>query len=161
MLKNRLNFKVFIGALIIASVLLCGSILFIMVLRPSVSSPGASSVSAALTILPASTSTPRQGTQTPAMAGSVFETPGTALPGQMAIGVYVQITGTEGEGLHLRSSPSLESPPLLLGYDSEVFLVSDGPIEADGLYWWHLTAPYDQTRAGWAVVDYLTVIPFP
>ena len=41
------------------------------------------------------------------------------------------------------------------------FLVTDGPQQVDGHTWWYLTAPYDQTRSGWAVQDYLSVIPSP
>jgi hypothetical protein len=75
--------------------------------------------------------------------------------------VYVQITGTGGDGLRLRSGPGLNGAQLFLGYDAEVYQIVDGPIEADGHTWWKLTAPYDATRTGWAVQDFLTVIPSP
>jgi beta-xylosidase len=42
-----------------------------------------------------------------------------------------------------------------------VFRVDDGPQEADGYQWWHLVAPYDENRAGWAVVNYLSPLPKP
>ena len=83
------------------------------------------------------------------------------MPGAFALGVYVQISGTEGQGLHLRAQPGLDSSPLDLGYDSEVFQITGGPQQADGYTWWYLTAPYDQSRSGWAVQDYLSVIPSP
>ncbi|MGC8855692.1 MAG: SH3 domain-containing protein, partial [Anaerolineae bacterium] len=77
------------------------------------------------------------------------------------LGSFVQISGTEGEGLRLRSAPGLSSDQLFLGYDSEVFEVRDGPRQADGYIWWYLVAPYDETRAGWAAADYLSVVPSP
>jgi len=48
-----------------------------------------------------------------------------------------------------------------LAYDSEVFVVKDGPREVDGYTWWYLTAPYDDTRVGWAAADFLSYVPAP
>jgi hypothetical protein len=86
--------------------------------------------------------------------------PTPALTG-IALGNYVQITGTEGQGLRMRAEPSLNGESVFLGYDSEVFVVQDGPREADGFVWWYLVAPYDETRVGWAAADFLTYIPAP
>lgn len=80
-------------------------------------------------------------------------------PAGIAIGNYVQITGTEGEGLRIRSEPGLNGNPEFLGFDSEVFLVQDGPREGDGYVWWYLVAPYDETRVGWAAADFLSYVP--
>jgi hypothetical protein len=85
----------------------------------------------------------------------------TAAPTGIAIGNYVQITGTNGEGLRIRSDPGLSGNFEFLGYDSEVFIVQDGPREVDGFVWWYLVAPYDETRNGWAAADFLTYIPAP
>lgn len=85
----------------------------------------------------------------------------TATPTGIAIGNYVQITGTEGQGLRIRSDPGLNGESQFLGYDSEVFLVKDGPRQVDGFTWWYLVAPYDQTRAGWAAADFLSYVPAP
>ena len=85
----------------------------------------------------------------------------TAVPTGVAIGNYAQITGTGGEGLRIRSEPGLTGEPVFLGFDSEVFLVQDGPREVDGYVWWYLVSPYDDTRAGWAASDFLTYIPVP
>ncbi|MFH1909139.1 MAG: hypothetical protein ABIL11_17450 [Chloroflexota bacterium] len=178
-MKNILNIKVILGALILASILLSATLVYILwagqaahLADPSaVVSPVPAALaqagqallpaSVALTLIPAPTSTPRYVAPTltplpPAPAASP-----TPLPGAFALGVYVQISGTEGQGLRLRALPGLNSQPLFLGYDSEAFLVTDGPQQADGHTWWYLTAPYDQTRSGWAVQDYLSVIPSP
>ena len=85
----------------------------------------------------------------------------TPIPTGIAIGNYVQITGTDGEGLRIRSEPGLNGDPEFLGFDSEVFLVQDGPRAVDGYVWWYLVAPYDQTRVGLAAADFLTYIPSP
>lgn len=92
-------------------------------------------------------------TMTPAQ---VFVTPGA--DGAIQVGAYVQISGTDGEGLRLRTAPGTENPPRFLGMDSEVFKVIGGPEEKGGYTWWHLEAPYDQNRNGWAVSNYLTVV---
>ena len=82
-------------------------------------------------------------------------------PAGIAVGNYVQITGTEGQGLRIRANPGLSGEFEFLAYDSEVFVVQDGPREVDGYVWWYLVAPYDETRVGWAAADFLTYIPEP
>ena len=77
------------------------------------------------------------------------------------IGDYVQVTGTEGDGLRLRVEPGLDSDVQYLASDGEVFLVKDGPREASDFMWWFLEAPIDQSVNGWAVGDFLTVIETP
>jgi hypothetical protein len=115
--------------------------------------------SADLTIIPGPTST-SNSFLTPTVNPNFLGTP-TPLPGVIAINLYVQITGTEGEGLRFRSEPGLIGKPLFMGFDAEVFKVKDGPREADGYTWWYLVANYDDTRAGWAAANYLVVIPSP
>ena len=165
-MKSVLNIKVILGALAIASVLLCVTLAYLLWIQPTAHSPHQKPASVALTVIPAPTSTPRYVALTltplpPAPAASLFVVTPTPLPGAFALGVYVQISGTEGQGLHLRAQPGLDSSPLDLGYDSEVFQITGGPQQADGYTWWYLTAPYDQSRSGWAVQDYLSVIPSP
>jgi hypothetical protein len=82
-------------------------------------------------------------------------------PAGIAIGNYVQITGTEGQGLRIRAEPGLGGEFQFLAYDAEVFVVQDGPREVDGYVWWYLSAPYDESRVGWAAADFLTYIPEP
>ena len=55
----------------------------------------------------------------------------------------------------------MNSDQLFLGYDAEVFVVKDGPRQADGYTWYYLVAPYDDTRAGWAASNFLNIIPAP
>ena len=109
-----------------------------------------------LTVIPAST--PTSSAPPTATIDPFAPTP---VPTGIAVGNYVQITGTEGEGLRIRSEPGLNGEPQFLGYDSEVFLVKDGPRQVDGFIWWYLVAPYDETRAGWAAADFLSYVPAP
>jgi hypothetical protein len=161
-MKRILNIRVILGAFTVASLLLCATLVYLLWMRPAAPSPGPGPAPAALTVIPAPSSTPRRApptlTPTPAFSYAATATP---LPGAFALNVYVQISGTEGQGLHLRALPGLDSAPLDLGYDAEVFQITAGPQQADGYTWWYLTAPYDRARAGWAVQDFLSVIPSP
>lgn len=109
-----------------------------------------------VTVIPAPTST-SGAPPTPTI--DPFATPTS--PAGIAIGNFVQITGTEGQGLRIRAEPGLAGEFQFLAYDAEVFVVQEGPREVDGYVWWYLTAPYDETRVGWAAADFLTYIPAP
>ncbi len=159
-MKNILNAKVLIAALVLASVLLCASFVYILVRRPAAAPQDPNPAIAALTIIPAPTST--QYALLPML--TIFPpTPvssPTPAPGQIALGVYVQVA-TGVDALNLRSDPGLKSQILYLAFNSEVFLITNGPRQADGYTWWYLTASYDISRAGWAAQDFLTAIPTP
>jgi hypothetical protein len=159
-MKNILNGRVLLAMLGIAGVLLCGSLAYILVMRPAArASQNSAAAGSAVTIIPAPSSTPRP---LPPTLTSIPPTPApssTPVPGQIAIGVYVQ-PSTGGEGLRIRTEPGLSSN-YISAYDSEVFLVTKGPEQADGYTWWYLTATYDTSRAGWAAQDFLAVIPSP
>lgn len=82
-------------------------------------------------------------------------------PGVLAPGAYVQISGTGGDGLRLRADAGLNAEVRFLGFESEVFRIDDGPREVDGYVWFNLVAPYDETRTGWAVSNFLAVVQAP
>ncbi|MES0359887.1 MAG: hypothetical protein ABUK20_03155 [Anaerolineales bacterium] len=82
-------------------------------------------------------------------------------PGDISIGAFVEVTGTGGDGLRLRAGPGLDRDVRLLGLEAEVFLVQDGPQQVDGFTWWHLEGPFDESRQGWAVVNYLRIVQNP
>ena len=110
-----------------------------------------------MTLVPAPTLTPKpvDPTRTPTPTPtSIFFLP----EGVVGVGIYVQVIGTGGAGLRMRGEPGLSSPINFSAMDSEVFLVIDGPVTADGYIWWHLEAPYDQNRNGWSAADFLTPI---
>ena len=65
-----------------------------------------------LTVIPAPTATPL--TPPTATLDPAFLPTATPAPGEIAIGVYVQIAGTDGEGFRIRDVPGLVSTPLFL-----------------------------------------------
>ncbi|MCC6500442.1 MAG: SH3 domain-containing protein [Anaerolineales bacterium] len=154
-LKQLFNKWVILGALAFAGLLLlitALSIGFTSPLQPA----DVGFAPANLTVIPASTAT---SSAPPTATIDPFAP--TPVPTGIAIGNYVQITGTDGEGLRIRSEPGLDGNPDFLGFDSEVFIVREGPVALDGYVWWYLVAPYDETRAGWAAADFLSYIPSP
>ncbi len=115
---------------------------------------------ALITVIPASTSTPGVGlTIVPTPTLEITETIENNF--KFKLGDFIQITGTSGEGLRLRSEPGRSYSVKFIGMDAEVFEVIDGPVEADGFIWWYLEAPYDKTRNGWSVDEYLQLVTVP
>ena len=100
-------------------------------------------------------------TETSPAATPTSPAPPSPQPGVIMIGAHVQIEGTGGTGLRLRSEPGLNGQILMLGSEAEIFRVVDGPIELDGYTWWRLVGPADETRQGWAVSNYLVVVQNP
>jgi hypothetical protein len=112
---------------------------------------------AVLTIVAAPISTP-PGSQNLLFTPTPTQRPSTITIDGVTLGKYVQISGTGGDGLRLRKEPGTSAPVLFLGYESEVFKVNDGPIQADNFVWWYLTAPYDEGRSGWAAAAFIQVV---
>jgi len=156
-LRPYLNRWVIFGALGVAGTLLLITLIMIGWTSPRFS-PNVGFAPADLTMIPAPTNTPNviaTSTVDPTFATS------TPAGDSIAVGGYVQISGTEGDGLRIRSSPGLNGETVFRGEEAEVFIVREGPQTADGYSWWYLVAPYDETRAGWAASDFLAVVPGP
>jgi hypothetical protein len=156
-LRPYLNRWVILGAISVAGLLLLITLIAIGWTSPRFS-PNVGFAPADLTMIPAPTHTP-QFVPTPTFDPSI--TTPTLLADTIGIGGYVQISGTEGDGLRIRATAGLNGETVFRGEESEVFLVKDGPQQADGYTWWYLVAPYDETRAGWAVADFLAAVPPP
>jgi hypothetical protein len=148
--------KVLVGALGVAVFLLVLTFAWIEWTAPP--APDMSGLLAVVTIIPAPSVTPAPAVT--ATFDPYAPTP-TVVPGQISIGAYVQISGTQGQGLRIRSQPGLNSEQLFLGFDTEVYTVVDGPREVDDYTWYSLVAINDQARTGWAASNFLTVIPKP
>jgi hypothetical protein len=115
-----------------------------------------------LNVIPAPTATVPAPTMTvPPQLTPTSLVPPSPPPGVIAVGAYVQISGTGGDGLRLRTEPGLDNEVRILGSESEVFQVEDGPKDIDGYTWWYLVGPYDSSRRGWAVSNYLSVVQSP
>ncbi len=154
-MNRRLNLIVIFIGLILAFGLCTLIAAIINGVRPNGTTLAAST--AVLTVIPAPTQTPSP----PAEAEATITPTGGVEEGGIATGMYVQISGTGGDGLKMRSGPGMQNDTLFLGMEAEVYLVKDGPKEADGYTWWLLEAPYDSTRKGWAASKYLTVVASP
>jgi hypothetical protein len=149
--------RVLIGAVLIGifAVSVTCIVIELFMLKPS-----PANVVAQMTIIPAPTATPLPP-PTPTIDPDAPTVTPTLLPGQIAIGSYVQIKGTEGVGLRIRSAPGLSGDSLFIAFDAEVFVVKGGPRQTDGYTWYELVAPNDPTRTGWAASDFFTIISPP
>ncbi len=154
-LNPHLNRSVILGAIGFAAMFVIITLIVIGFTSPRLS-PEVGFAPADLTLIPAPTHTPNV-TLVPTLDPNLV-TP-TLAPDAIGIGGYVQISGTEGEGLRIRSAPGLSGDTVFFGGESEVFIVRDGSQVSDGYTWWYLVAPYDETRAGWAAADFLAVVP--
>jgi hypothetical protein len=147
---------VIIGALVIACLLTTVSLAAFGLGRSK--QPPQMQSTAILNVIPAPTFTPAPET-------TAISTPGegtaAAPSGPIAKGSYVKVSETAGNGLRLRDQPGLKGKVLLLGSEAEVFKVEDGPVDVDGYTWWYLVGPFDPTRKGWGVADYLFVVESP
>lgn len=114
-------------------------------------------VTAVLTVIPSS-STVTPTSMEALLTDQPIITP-TLQPGSIGIGVFVQVSGTGGDGLRLRTGPGLTSEMQFLGLDGELFQVGDGPVDQDGYTWWFVVGSYDETRQGWAAAEFLEVVP--
>lgn len=159
-MRKLLNPWVLLAAVGISGLLVAGSLALIWASRSeNRNQPPATAV---LTVIPAPS--PTQPATTPTSPFETTPTPEsspTPIPGSIAPGVFVQISGTGGDGLRLRAGPGLDEAVRYLGLEAEVFQVRDGPEQSDDFTWWYLVAPFDESRNGWAVAAYLVVIDNP
>ncbi len=110
-----------------------------------------------ITRIPAPTSTSMLTVPTASISTTAESTEAT-LPGMIGMGTYVQVAGTDGTGLRMRSDPGTSSEIRFVAMDAEVFLVIGGPVEKDDYTWWQLEAPYDKNRSGWSADAFLSLL---
>lgn len=103
-IKPYLNRNVILGTVAVAGILVVVTFILIGWTSPRFS-PEVGFAPADLTMIPAPTHTPGV---TPTPTPDPFATP-TLSPDSVAVGAYVQITGTEGQGLRIRQAPGLNS----------------------------------------------------
>ena len=152
------TFRFFVSAFIVAAILFVLLLIWINWSAPP--APDPSNLAAIVTIVPMPTFTP-QAAATPTFDPYAPTPTPTLMPGQIGLGAFVQISGTQGEGLRIRSEPGLAGKQLFLGFDTEVYVVLDGPTEQDGYTWYKVAAINDETRLGWAASNFLTLTTSP
>lgn len=107
------------------------------------------------------TAAPREpATQTPTPSPEPELAAPTVSP-DIAVGGYVQVSGTGGSGLNLRQGPGGNYPRQDTALEGEVFLVTAGPTESAGVQWWKIQDPQDADRDWWAAANYLQPVPPP
>jgi hypothetical protein len=159
-LRNLINIKVIIGAIVFAicvfAVLV--AILWSIKAKANIQVPAtaifhtidvATETPIAPHITPTRESLPTSSQQVPPPSGDI------------AIGDYVQVSGTRGNGLRLHKEAGVASEVRYIAIEAEVFMVKDGPIDTDGYIWWLLQDPYTKNAVGWGVGNYLVVVQNP
>jgi hypothetical protein len=148
------------GSLIFACILFCIFTLLVVFLR---SEQGAEiPATAVINVIPAPKTT--DGFTVPTVVSTVDDQNEfiQSNPGEeINIGTFVKVVGTGGDGLRLRDEPGLSGEIRLLGDETEVFKVNEGPLDMDGYIWWYLIGAYDESRQGWAVADFLSIVENP
>ncbi|MFN2281157.1 MAG: hypothetical protein ACK2TZ_04770 [Anaerolineales bacterium] len=155
-MKNFFNPWVIAGTVLTATILLAFAFLGAGWITPSLGEPYQGG--GVITLIPVPTFTP---TPLPTATEIPLVSPTPEKGSGILLGGYVQITGTEGEGLRLRREPSLTGEIVYLGLEGEIFLVKGGPQDQDGYLWWQLEAPLNPDRQGWAVADFLAFAQNP
>ena len=159
-IRSIFNRWVIAGAVIFSCILFFVFTLSVILLRTEakVETPA----TAELVVIPSTSGVHASAVPTLAPVVTDKENPTSNLdPGEIGVGAHVKVAGTGGEGLRLRDKPGLEGDVRLLGGETEVFIVNEGPLEVDGYTWWYLVGSYDETRQGWAAADYLSIVDNP
>jgi hypothetical protein len=160
-LRRYINIWVIAGTIVVAMIMLCLVSGLVWLSRPGTAST--EPATALFNVIPYHTPTPLPATPSPTATPQLpqGDLPPAPPSGDIAVGSYVQIIGTGGDGLRLRSEPGLNGEVRFLGLESEIFRVDDGPTALDGYTWWLLVAPYDENVQGWAVSNYIKSVPNP
>lgn len=84
----------------------------------------------------------------------------TPTPASIRISSRVIVEGVDAQTLNVRDSTAINEQNIVFrALEGEVFIVLEGPSQGSGFTWWRIQDPDDPTRVGWAVSNYLTVIP--
>jgi hypothetical protein len=107
-------------------------------------------------IISGGTSTGNLALEGPTLAPIIL----TPTPAAINIGSRVVVEGVDADTLNVRSSASLNQSSILFrAQEGDIFNVIEGPAQADGFTWWRIQDPDDVNRTGWAVGNFLTVLP--
>ena len=138
-----------------------GPIFVIITAEPTI----ARSAPPALSLVPASPTIPGEFDRQPdtdfSLTGpTLVPVVFTSTPESIAVGKFVIIYDVGLQQLNIRDSAGVtDSSIVFRGEEGERFAVIDGPVQADGLTWWMLQDPQNNTRTGWAASNYLIAQP--
>ena len=159
-MRNLFNFKTIIGGIVFGLVIF--SVILGMLWTARAQVRAQASTTAFLNIIEAPTQTlpapASTATATPEPTSVHNEPPPS---GDIKVGDYVRVTGTEGDGLRLHTTAGLTTKVDYVAIDSEVFLVKEGPVDTDGYIWWLLQDPFTDKVTGWGASNYLSVVQNP
>jgi hypothetical protein len=155
---------VVLGSLGFAVSLFLATLLLFWFARPVPVPAGLTTADMLVIARPTETPTARFPTPTETVVETLTPSP-SPLPlppaEDLTVGAFVQVSGTGTDGLRLRIEPGLAGKVRFLAIEAEVFQIRDGPEEVDGYTWWYLVAPFEETRNGWAVSNYLSLVQNP
>lgn len=81
-------------------------------------------------------------------------------PVSIRVGSRVFVSGVDAQTLNVRDSTEINEQNIVFrAEEGAVFNVVDGPQQGSGFTWWRIQDPNDSSRVGWAVANYLSVIP--
>jgi hypothetical protein len=159
-LRNLINFKVIFGAIIFAFGVFAVLVVFLWSAKAkSITQVPATAILHVIEVLTETPVVPL-ATQTPVPTATSSQ-PVLPPSADIAIGDYVQVSGTGGDGLRLHKEAGVSGEVRYIAIEAEVFLVKDGPIESDGYIWWLLQDPYTENAVGWGVGNYLVIVQNP
>ncbi len=80
-------------------------------------------------------------------------------PEQITTGKRVVVYDVGETQLNVRDLPGTTNTIVLFrASDGEIFVVVDGPQQANGFVWWKIADPLNPNRLGWAAENYLRVV---
>src|SRR5450756_3130605 len=86
---------------------------------------------------------------------SLVSMPFSALPETLTVGSAVQVTGTGGDGLNVRSSAATLGTVVGAEKDGARGVIREGPVVSGGFIWWRVQ--WKSGVMGWSVDTYLKV----
>ena len=90
-----------------------------------------------------------------ALLTSLMSMPLSALAETLTVGSAVQVTGTGGDGLNVRSSAASTGTIVGVEKDEARGVVQEGPVAGGGFIWWRVQ--WKSGVMGWSVATYLKV----
>lgn len=83
----------------------------------------------------------------------------TPTPIPITVGAQIAVEGVGENMLNVREAPGIGNAIVFRAEEEAIFTIVEGPSQADGFTWWRLQDPSNATRTGWAVSNYLRVLP--